>query len=1016
MSKNRHILNYFEMKMSGKLQNDNIEHIESDIQKSVNLFVNNKNSHINLLYSYEIIDNTKKIITQSYNNKNIISNISHSTRVNQDHCENAETTNKLFECDTTSSPPTIVISRPIIAGGQQAGRILVRISIPFLLEHLFNNEQEGLHELVYLQHDNCHMFSSNAEYFELPDEFSTIQNTITRVATPHHLEEQLSHWSNESIAVKAPIMDSGFSIIALIPVETIFNSRTMPLAFLAATLSLLLLLGLALTMRLNTKKTFLQAQLDEKAKSETRLRKHMDEFNTLFNALPGYAWHMNAEGRLVTANAATCRFLGHPLEEMIGKTVHDIFPADLADVFQRDEAPLLSGECRSKVDELQIVWQGRAFDLATRIESIIADDGTVCGLLGLSRDVTQKRRTDKKLVRNTALQKMILDLAITLVNHPVTEMDAAILNALGMMGTFCDADRAYVFRYDYSMECAINTHEWNAHETCPRREPRRKLSQTMLAALVESHRNDRQVYIPDPESLPAGSAMRTNLLLMGINSFISLPIVHESRCSGFVGFESTRKDKTWDEEEISLLKIASHLLTNAEMRRVHELRLIEARTIAEEAYNIMEKKIEDRTQELITINQRLNSEISMRMQAIRDLQITLKAISAILIAIDNDDSVTQWSRAAELSFGLEGSRTIDKTFWHLPISWDWDVIGPAILQCRSDGDATKISNVKYVHTNGSDRFLVVTVTPLLDDVGAMTGCLLLGEDITEIKTLEAQLAQAARLEAIGQLAAGIAHEINTPIQYVGDSVTFLKESHKDLDRILEFAMSDCRQPFGDQNILSHLNLALENMDIEFIREETPRTFARIEQGLGKISSIVKAMNRFTHCDLSEQKTSNINEIIENAVTITQNVWKYSAEVEMDFEDEKLLIHCMHGEIGQAILNIIINAAHAIENVANGSKEKGLIHITTRKQKEYIEIRIKDTGTGIPAEIGNKIFNMFFTTKPIGRGTGQGLSLAYNTIVSKHKGTLTYESRLGHGTTFIITLPIDGTEKPERLLP
>ncbi|MGE4442233.1 MAG: PAS domain S-box protein [Desulfomicrobium sp.] len=1013
LSENAHIINYAKL-FNEKYSNNIITHseISPSLKPAINLLeeisIQNK-----LIYSYEIYDNKKNKILFISNNKNQIIG---STYINHETLEiynNDNKTKELLECETTSSTPTIAISRPIISNGQIVGSFRVRIIASILLRRFFNNEQEELQELIFLQHDNCRKLSSTIGNYDLPDFFSVIQSTATRINTPRYLDKRLSNWSDESIAVIAPINNSGFSIIAIIPAESIFNSKTMPVAFLAAVLSILLLAGFGLAIRLNTTRAFLRAQLEEKEKSEAQLRKHMDEFNTLFNALPGYAWQKDIDGRLVTANAATCRFLEQPLENLIGKKAHDIFPSDLADAFRHFVAPLLSGKQRFIEEERELVWQGKVLDFSTRAESILADDGTVCGIIGLSMDITQKRLTEKKLKRHSALQKTILDLAITLVNHPATEMDEAIQNALGMIGAFCDADRAYVFRYDYSMEHAINTHEWRIHDTSTSSDLRRKLSKSTLEALARFHRADKEVYIPSTESLTLDSAIQTSLRRQGIHAFISIPIIHDSQCTGFVGYESMRKDKIWEEEEINLLKIASQLLTNAEMRRVHELRLIEARSIAEEAYDVMEKTIQDRTLQLTLANQRLNSEIYLRIQAIQNLQITLKAISAILIAIDNDNFIAQWSHAAERSFGLQYSQAIGKKFQHQPIPWNWDVIDRAIQECRAEKSATKVSNVKFIHANGSDRFLVVTVTPLLDDVGAMTGCLLLGEDITEIKTLEAQLAQAARLEGLGQLAAGIAHEINTPIQYVGDSLTFLNESYQNLDKILAFATTKCGQRIHNFDIPCHLNMLLKEADIDFIREEVPKTFTRIEQGLEKISSIVRAMNRFSPCDISDKTMSDINEIVENAITITQNVWKYSADVKVHLEDGKLLIPCMHGEIGQTLINIIINAAHAIEDVVKGTKVKGLIYITTKKKEKYLEIRIKDTGPGIPPDIANKVFNMFFTTKPIGRGTGQGLALAHHTIVTRHKGTLTYETTPGQGTTFIITLPFDlNTMTPE----
>jgi signal transduction histidine kinase len=293
------------------------------------------------------------------------------------------------------------------------------------------------------------------------------------------------------------------------------------------------------------------------------------------------------------------------------------------------------------------------------------------------------------------------------------------------------------------------------------------------------------------------------------------------------------------------------------------------------------------------------------------------------------------------------------------------------------------------------------------------GVLILGRDITERKLLESQLAQAQKLEGIGQLAAGIAHEINTPLQYVGDNARFLGECFVEISTALEAyarLLAAAEEGAIAPEVLGEAKSALEEADIEYLCEEVPRAIQQSLEGVERVTRIVRAMRDFSRPGVEEKTAIDINEAIVSTLTISRNEWKYVAEMETDFAADLPPVPCLAGELNQVILNLIINAAHAIaEAVGDGSGGKGTITIGTRCDGEWVEIRVRDTGTGIREKIRPRVFDPFFTTKEVGRGMGQGLSIAHSVIVDKHGGEIRFETETGKGTCFIIRLPLGPTQ-------
>lgn len=389
----------------------------------------------------------------------------------------------------------------------------------------------------------------------------------------------------------------------------------------------------------------------------------------------------------------------------------------------------------------------------------------------------------------------------------------------------------------------------------------------------------------------------------------------------------------------------------------------------------------------------------------------LASIPSILIGVDSADRITHVNHPAETAFGISAAGCVGKLFFDCGIQWDWHEIVTRISEGRQGMKPTALSDVKYTHPDGKEGFLNITVKPFGEETGRRAGFLLIGQDVTERKILESQLSQAQKLESIGQLAAGIAHEVNTPTQYVGDNIRFLQDAFADLSGVLAAYREMLRSARGgsmSDALVAQVEQAEAAADLEFLLTEIPAAIQQSIEGVERVSGIVRAMKEFSHPGVDQKSAIDINKAIDGTITVARNEWKYVADISTNYDPRLPLVPCLPGEFNQAILNVIINATHAISDMQrSGSREKGLISVQTRRDGNWVEVLISDTGTGIPPDIWPRIFDPFFTTKEVGHGTGQGLAIAHTVIVDKHGGTITFDTELGRGTTFHIRLPLDG---------
>ena len=259
------------------------------------------------------------------------------------------------------------------------------------------------------------------------------------------------------------------------------------------------------------------------------------------------------------------------------------------------------------------------------------------------------------------------------------------------------------------------------------------------------------------------------------------------------------------------------------------------------------------------------------------------------------------------------------------------------------------------------------------------------------------------------MAAGIAHEINTPLQFVLDNTCFLRDSFANIERLLkeyENRSAESAQSERPMNV-ADLDRFRKDARADYLLSEIPAALTQSLDGLERVTTIVRATKEFSHPAKSDKSLHDVNRAIESTVLVTRHEWKYVADVKLELQPDLPDVACHPEGLNQVLLNLVVNAAQAIGNVVeSGISERGTITISTCQIEDSVEIRVTDTGTGIPEDVGARVFDPFFTTKSVGKGTGQGLTIARLIVVDKHGGTIDFNSEIGFGTTFVIRLPLN----------
>jgi len=379
------------------------------------------------------------------------------------------------------------------------------------------------------------------------------------------------------------------------------------------------------------------------------------------------------------------------------------------------------------------------------------------------------------------------------------------------------------------------------------------------------------------------------------------------------------------------------------------------------------------------------------------LRTMIDLIPAFIYAKDAHSRFTACNKLVANRMGANPSDLVGKTdfdFFPREMAEKFFADEQALIQ--SGEPLYDLEEVAYDKTSGTNRVILTSKVPLRDAAGNLTGIVGTGYDITERKAAEERMASSERHESIGRLAAGVAHEINTPIQYLSDSVKFITEGvHELLAHVDSLHAAQTPKSEPDE-------------DIEYLREELPPALKRVSEGLSRIAEIVRSLKDFSHADQTHMAAMDLNRAINSTLIVTRSEYAAVADIETDLAPMPEVM-CHGGQVNQVLLNLVVNAADAITDVVGRTGCRGVIAVRSRLDGDHAVIEIQDTGGGIPESIRGNIFDPFFSTKEVGKGTGQGLAVARNVIVKGHRGALDFTTESGVGTTFVIRLPV----KPPR---
>lgn len=440
-------------------------------------------------------------------------------------------------------------------------------------------------------------------------------------------------------------------------------------------------------------------------------------------------------------------------------------------------------------------------------------------------------------------------------------------------------------------------------------------------------------------------------------------------------------------------------------------RLAREKMARRQAENLLETK----SRELFLASEQASKSAQLVKAQSQQIQAVLDHAMTAIFLVDEEDKIVRANRLAELTFERSQEELLTMSFFDIfadearEAARGYDAV--ADLDRESSSGRSSIESTGR-RKDGATFPMELSITQL--DFDGKNFTVSICRDISHRKKaeqerakLQLELSQAQKLESLGTLASGIAHEINTPVQYVSDNGHFLRDAFTDLLNVLEaqdalLRAAETAGTLGEE--IAKVKASQEEADLDFLKEEVPSSIEQAMDGVGRISKIVTAIKEFSHPGTAEKSLVDLNKAIDTTLTVARNEWKYIAEVETDFDESLPQVPCLPGEFNQVILNMVINAAHAIESVKG--EELGKITVKTLRNGGMAEIRITDTGCGISEGHKKQIFDPFFTTKGVGKGTGQGLSIAYSSITQKHNGSITVESKVGTGTTFIIQLPFE----------
>ncbi|MCX6833066.1 MAG: PAS domain S-box protein [candidate division Zixibacteria bacterium] len=783
--------------------------------------------------------------------------------------------------------------------------------------------------------------------------------------------------------------------------------------------------------------------ITERKRAEVELRESEERFRTLVKNQGEGVGIVNPEERFVFANPAAERIFGVEPGTLVGRSVLDFVNQDAMTMIQAETAERASGVGSSYEFEITRA-DGQRRSLLITATPQFDENGRFASSFGVFRDITERKHAEDELrklsqaVEQSPTSVVITDVYgnIEYVNPKFCELTGyTSAEAIGQNPRILKSDLTPKETYDQMWSAIGAGLTWKGELRNRKKNGELFWERANIFAIKDSagktthyigleediteqkrveEERFRLISVIDevPESIAIlnadGSIMYVNHAFEAVsgvglnqavghyyealarqlsaNKIYSMPwekLNAGESCTETIAFETTNSDYRLIDQSISPIRSQTGEITNF---------VLFIRDVTEERKREINAHWAD-----------------MRLRLSIDGMVDGLMLWDVRLAADGSTQefvCSEANPAALMMFGKERQAMLGRSVQELLAGQKDYNLHDLFKQVHDKGKPAIIEHVHFLRNEDRVMFSISVWA-----VGTGVACHM--HNVTQRLDLETQLRQAQKLEAVGSLAAGIAHEINTPIQFVGDNIRFLADSFSGLMNVLEHHREyrEKMAPLLDEHKeLQQLRDLDKQVDVDYLKTEIPLAVEQSLEGISRVSTIVRAMKDFSHPDEREMVLADINQMLDTTLTVARNELKYVADVAKDLAPDLPAIECFRNDLNQVFLNLLVNAAHAIGDVVSAEGQgRGTITVATRRDGDDVVVSISDTGSGIPEGIRDRIFDHFFTTKEVGKGTGQGLSIARSIVVEKHKGAITFDSEIGKGTTFYIRLPITKKE-------
>jgi len=785
--------------------------------------------------------------------------------------------------------------------------------------------------------------------------------------------------------------------------------------------------------------------ITERKQAEEALNVEQYLMDVLMDNVPTKIYFKDCESRFIRINNAEAQSFGlSDPGRAVGKTDFDFFSDEHAQQAYEDEQVIIeTGQPISK--EEKETWRDLPDTWVATIKMPLRDKNEkIIGTFGTSVDITERKRAEEALRESEAKNRAILeaipdrvilyriDGELLAAKHPKDYQSTLPIGPRDMIGkNITDLNPGLAPKVLTCLQQAVETSKTQVLEYESMRGDEREYREARYAAInqdeivaiirditgrkraEEAAKESEARYRSLFENVPVGIYRTTpdGRILMANPAFVQI--------LGYKTFEDLAKRNL---EENGYGPGYSRADFKQRIEGEGLVRGFEAELKRKDGSVVFTREsgkvIRDVTGQALYYEGTIEDITEFRRSELQNLRLVaaIEHAGETLMVSDQKGQIQYANTAFGKMFGIAADEVVGKNINFFSNvyqnSEDWQTI----LKTPRSGQVWR-GVIRIDHADGMTLDIEATISPVLGLDKEVSSFVFVMRDVTQERAAEMQRRQSQKLEAIGQLAAGIAHEINTPTQFIGNNLRFLQNGFQELSRLINQYQTIChcvKDGVIPEDVLQETRAMAKQIDLDFLVSEIPQAIDGSLKGIERVTKIVSAMKEFSHPGTREKEITDINHAIENTIIVSRNEWKYAAEMVTDLDPELLHIPCLVDEFNQVILNLINNAADAVREAQSTRQdnEKGYISISTQRAGSWVIVKASDNGTGIPANIRERVFDPFFTTKEVGKGTGQGLLISYDVIVNKLGGKISFETEEGKGTTFIIHLPIEPIQEKE----